>query len=449
MAKIFIAAVTIFFSVLAHSPSFAAQIPSDKFIKSQFIKSLQKKDYKKALKESEALLRKYPDDPLIMRYRALTFEKLGKPDEAIKVYKEIFKKHPDYVPAHLFLGLAFIKQKKTKEGAEQLRWVVQNSKSKEYRQWAQAQLNRLRVKPKKAAKLIKKEVYGVVKTGVAYDSNALLIPDDKALSTKDKDGSALYSFNLSVGYPLKLNKDSRLDVVYIGQQRAHDGGAQQVNFASHGFAVDAKKRKLIGKRAVIFGGRYDFRANLLRSDLFSIVNRFVVSADTSFWKKTRTHYYGRVGILNYKNDGANPDISSRDGVRTGLGITQYFYTKDLKTFFFIKGEGNFNQTRGDNSIRHGVLTRLGFHTPLKFLKKTALDVSTGYDWGTYPEFISASVLEPQDRVDNRYDVYTGITHQWKPNVATRIFHRFINSQNENDYFDRTRHIAALEMVFSF
>ena len=435
MPKFFITFVIFFSAVFLNSPSFAAQIPSKEFLSSDFITHLKKKEYKKAVKASDKLLKKYPEDPLILRYRALTFEKLQRPNEAIKLYQEIISKHPDYVPARLFLGLAYIKQKKSKEGAEQLHWVIQNSRSKEYQQWAQAQLNRVRVKPGKAAKLIKKKIYGVVKVGVAYDSNALLIPDDEVLSTKDPKGSAQYLLDLNVGYPIRLEKDSRVDIVYIGQQRSHDRGAKQVDFTSQGFAVDAKKRKLIGKRAVLFGSRYDFRANFLRSDLFSIVNRFVLSADTSFWKKTRTHYYARFGILNYGPDGADPDISSRDGVRGGLGLTQYFYTDDLKTFFFIKGEGNFNQTRGDNSIRQGALARLGFHAPLKFLKKTALDISTGYDWGTYPEFVSASILEPEDRADSRFDVYTGVTYQWKPNVATRIFHRFIDSQNENDYFD--------------
>lgn len=434
---------------LLSAPAFAAPISSKEFLSSDFVTHLKKKEYKKALKASETLLERHAEDPIVLRYRALTFEKLGRPNEAIKLYREIISKHPGYVPAHLFLGLAYIKEKKSKEGAQELRWVIQNSRSKEYQNWAQAQLNRLRVKPRKAAKPVKKKTYVVAKVGVAYDSNALLIPDDELLSTKDKKSSAQYSLDLNVGYPVRLEKDFRLDVVYSGQQRSHDRGAKQVDFTSQGFAVDAKKRKLIGKRAVTFGSRYDIRANFLRSDLFSIVNRFVLSADTSFWKRTRTHYYGRFGILNYGPDGANPDISSRDGVRGGLGLTQYFYTDDLKTFFFIKAEGNFNQTRGDNSVRQGALARLGFHTPLKFVKKTALDLSTGFDWGTYPEFVSASILEPEDRLDSRFDVYTGVTYQWKPNMATRISYRFINSLNDNDYFDRTRHIAGIEMIFSF
>ena len=392
-------------------------------------------------------MKKYPNDALILRYRALTLEKLGRFDEAIKVYQEILSKDPNYVPAHLFLGLAYIKEKKGKEAAGELRWVIKNSKSKEYQRWAQSQLNRLRLRSTK--KQVKKKTYALVKTGIAYDSNALLIPDDKALSTRKKKGLALYSLDVNVGYPLRLEKDFRLDALYIGSQRSHDHGARQVDFTSQGFALNAKRRTFFGERAVLLGSRYDFRANFLRSDLFSIVNRFFASADTSFWKKTRTHFYGRFAVLNYGPDGANPDLSSRDGVREGIGITQYFYTADYKTFFFIKGEGNLNQTRGENSVREGALARVGFHAPVKCFKKTDLDVSVGYDWGTYPDFTSLSSLDLRDRLDRRLDTYASVTHKWKRNVATRVFYRSINSENNNDFWDRTRQMAGMEMIFSF
>jgi len=345
------------------------------------------------------------------------------------------------------LGLAYIKEKRNQEAARELRWVIKNSQSKEYQRWAQAQLNRLRLRS--TAKQVRKQPFSLVKTGVAYDSNALLIPDNKALSKRIKKGSALYSLDINVGYPLRLEKDFRVDALYIGEQRSHDHGARQVDFTSQGFALDVKKRKLIGERSFLLSSRYDFRANFLRSDLFSIVNRFFVSADTSFWKKTRTHFYGRLGILNYGPDGFNPDVTSRDGVREGVGITQYFYSPDFKSFFFIKGEGNFNQTRGDNFMRQGALARVGFHVPLKYFRKTVLDMSTGYDWGTYPDFISLSSLDLRDRIDNRLDAYAGVTHEWKKNVATRVFYRFINSENHNDFWDRKRHIAGMEMIFSF
>ena len=439
----------IFVLLFITSVVFASQIPSQEFLKTDFVKLFKNKEYAKALQESNALLKKYPHDALILRYRALTLEKLKQPKKAIKLYQEILAVHPNDIPARLFLGLAYVKRDENAKAEKELRYVAGHASSTEYRHWAQAQLNRLHKNERKATKPIRRKPYLVGKTGVFYDSNPLLLPDNKDLLIKSKEAAALYLFELTAGYPLKLEKDSRLDILYIGQQYSYSHGAEGVDFTSQGFAVDAKKRTFVGTRSFLLGSRYDFRGNFLRSDLFSIVSRFYLSADTSFWPKTQTHFYGRFGILNYGPDGANPDQTSRDGIREGLGATQYFYASNLKSFLFVKGEVNFNQARGDNFNRDGALARVGIHTPLYFCQKTDLDVSSGFDWGTYLDFVSLSTLDFTERHDKRWDVYAGLTHHWKPKLATRIFYRFINSQNDNDLYDRTRHIAGTEVVFSF
>ena len=394
-------------------------------------------------------MKKHPHDPLILRYQALTLEKLHHSAEAISLYHEILAAHPNDEPGRLFLGLAYIKEGESHKAAEELHQVVEHSTLPEYQHWAQEQLDRLHSHEISAGKPIEKKAYFVGKTGIIYDSNPLLIPDDKSLSSTKRNPATLYLFELSAGYPLRLEKDFRLDALYIGEQYSHSHGANSVDFTSQGFALDAKKRTFVGKRPFLFGGRYDFRANFLRSDLFSIVNRFFVNADTSFWHKTLTNFFARFAVANYGPDGANPDLSSRDGIREGIGVTQYFYTRNRKTFFFIKGEGDFNQTRGENFNREGALATIGFHTPFLFFHKTDLDMSSSFNWGVYPDFASLSSLDPTERRDKGWDVYAGVTHHWKPNLATRVFYRFINSDNSNGLLDNTRHLAGLEVVFSF
>ena len=423
-------------------------ISSETFLSSDFVKFFKNKEYPKALSAINALTAKYPNDPMVLRYRGFTLEKIGRRKDAIDAYKQILFKNPEYAPARIFLSRAYIGEGMREEASKELRKVLQTSVSLEYRNWAQAQLNRLRLGAKKAARRIEKKPYLLGKTGIAYDSNPLLVPDDKDLVSTKKKAGARYSLDVDLGYPVALGKDFRLDMLYIGQQRWHDRGVDTVDFTSQGFAVDAKKRKLFGERAVILGGRYDFRGNFLRSRYFSLINRFFLSADTSFWKKTRTHFYTRFSVLEYNRDGSDPSRSSRDGFRGGVGVTQYFYSSDFKSFFFVKPEFNFNQTRGDNFIRRGAIGRIGAHTPIRFLRDTGFDISVGYDWGEYPEFSSFSSLDSQGRLDRRLDTYVAITHNFRPDIAWRTFYRFINSENSNGFFDRKRHIAGMEMIFS-
>lgn len=106
--KHFFIAVLFCFTFFLSSPSFAVEISHKEFLSTDFIKSFQHKEYEKAIKECDALLKKYPNDPLILRYRALTLEKLHHPAEAINLYHQILAAHPNDEPARLFLGLAYI-----------------------------------------------------------------------------------------------------------------------------------------------------------------------------------------------------------------------------------------------------------------------------------------------------------------------------------------------------
>ena len=424
-------------------------ISKEEFLSGEFSKHFKKLEFGKALDVLDEWLKKYPHDPLVLRYRALTLDKLNRRREAIEVYKQILSKNPNHAPTHLFLGLTYARDGRRDEAAKELRWVVEKSDSEDYRHWAQAQLVRLRQMGKRVTKKAQKRPYLLGKVGMYYDSNPLLIPHNSNLSSRPKKDGVDFPIHLSVGYPVVLEKDVRLDVLYIGQALLHDSGASQVDFNSQGFALDAKKRVFFGKRAVLFGARYDFKTNLLRSDLFSVVNRFLFSAETSFWPKTKTHVYSRLSDSNYKNDGALPSVSSRDGTRWGLGLVQYFYTTaDFRTYFFVKEEASFADTRGDNFNRQGSLTRLGIHGPLDFLGPMTFDASTGFDYGAYPDFSSLSLLDLNERRDLRLDVYTDLTYHWKPDLATRVFYRFIDSDNDNGFFDRGRHIAGVELVFS-
>ncbi len=424
-------------------------ISKEEFLSSDFSKFFKKKEFQKALAVLEGLLKKYPGDPLILRYRALTLDKLSRRQEAIAAYREILSKNKNHVPTHLFLGLAYARDGKLDEAARELRWVVANSASENYRHWAQAQLTRLERMKKKAIKKVERRLYLTGKTGVYYDSNPLLVPNDSRLSSRPKKEGADFPVDLSVGYPMILEKDMRVDALYVGRALLHDRGADQIDFNSQGFALNAKKRAFFGRRAVLFNARYDFRANWLRSDIFSTVNRFLLSAETFFWKKIKTRVYTRFSYSDYKNDGSIPSISSRDGYRGGLGVVQYFYTtEDLRSYFFVKEEISFADTQGNNFNREGSLTRLGVHGPLDCLGPVTFDASTGFDHGSYPDFSSLSALDLNERRDLRLDVYTSLTYHWKPNLATRAFYRYINSDNDNGFYERDRHIAGVEVVFS-
>ena len=424
----------------------STRISSKEFLSGSFAKFFKAHKYQKALKAIEELSKQYPDDPLILRYRALTLERLDRRKEAVAIYQKLLAQDPEHAPTRIALGRAYRRQGKGKAATLEFRQASLHSKKQVYRKWAQVELNRMRLGIRKPTR--RKRFYFVGKLGVAYDSNPLLLPNDKSLIRPGVEKRGIdYLMSWTAGYAPFLRRDARVDLLYIGQETLHNGGADRVNFHSEGFAVDAKKRQILGNRMFLFGGRYDFKANFLTDNLFSVSNRFYLSAATSFYKRTRTQFFSRFNILNFGRDGSDPTQTSRDGFRTGIGITQYFYTADLKRFFFIKEELNLNESRGENFDRRGVLSRIGIHTPVDFIKKMDWDASGGFDYGEYHDFTSLSTLNIEEREDARWDIYTALTYHWTKQFATRGFYRFIKSNNRNNFFDRDRHLAGAEVIF--
>ncbi|MBI3320094.1 MAG: hypothetical protein HYZ89_05865, partial [Candidatus Omnitrophica bacterium] len=194
-------------------------------------------------------------------------------------------------------------------------------------------------------------------------------------------------------------------------------------------------------------GRYGTRVNFLRSELFSVVNRMLLSAETAFTHRTRTYVYGRAALENFGPDGSNPPQTSRDGFYGALGATQYVYTSDFRRHVFVSQELNLQETRGANFTRRGTISRIGIHTPL--LQQTTCDASTGFDWGRHPRFVSLSRLDTARRRDIKFDVSTALTYHWNANLAARVSYQFIRNDNRNDFFDRTRHVAGIEILFTY
>ena len=424
-----------------------SQIPSEEFIASPFAEFFKAGDYPRALEALEALAKQHPDDPLIVRYRALVLDRLGRYDEALALYQQLLTHDPNHVPTRYFLAQTYHHKGEKEKAIGEWSWIVQNSPSKEYRQWAKEDLDRVGIRL--AQPFERKRFYLFGNIGTEYDSNPLLKPNDKALATPgDEKQAERLSLNLGLGYRMVMRPDFRLDVAYTARQSFHTQDLDEVNFTSQELALDARKRVEIWNRDVTLGSRYDLRAGFLNSNLFSWDNQLTLSSDVRFTPRTRTYAYHRFTGSEFGPDGSNPPQTSRDGFYYDVGSTQYFYSPDFRRYLFIGEEFELAQTRGANFTRRGTSTRLGFHSPVPRVSKTDLDTSVGFRWGEYPRFVSLSSLDRATRVDNNWDFYVAFTHHITPRLATRLFYRQANANNRNDFFEYDRHVAGVQVLFT-
>jgi len=428
----------------APSSTSEAEISAEELLASPFAESFKADEYEQALTALKPLLERYPEDPLILRYRAMTLDRLGRSAEAIAIYQRLLQRNPDHVPTRFFLGQAYERLGQRERAAKEWQWVRQHSPVPEYRQWAQASLGRVGMGRDLGPG--RKRWALLTDTGWEWDSNVSLKPSDKALASTGDQNAGRFSLDLGMRYRAVTNRHAQVDVLYTARQSLHDDSFDDLNFTSQEIGVDLLHRRSLGGREVIFGGRYEVLGGFLESDLFSFSNRWLFSAQTRLTARTRTVLSNRFTVSDFGPDGSNPSQTSRDGIYDDLALTHYLYSRDFRRYLFARQEYNAAWARGGNYDRRGATTRVGLHTPLAW--RTDGDLSGGLQWNRYPHFLSLTSLDPERRRDTSWDLLAVLTHHLRPNLDLRVQYHWINALNRNDVFQYDRHLAGVHLLFT-
>ncbi len=429
----------------AESGSETSGISAEEFIQSKASVYFQEGNYDLALKAMDDLLQKYPGDSLLLRYRAMALDRSGRSEEAIAIFKSILEKDPEHAPTKYFLGQAYEKTGKHDLAIKEWEWVRDHAQDSPYGAWADESL-KLAMAGKEPVEIVKPRWRISARYGYEGDSNVSLKPSDKNFASSEDASAGRHTFDAIFRYNAYTRRDLIVDAIYTARQSLHDSGLSEFNFTSQEFALDLRKRTNAFGRDFIFGVRYDLLGGFLDGETFSLKNRVTLEADTRFSAQTRTVASYQYTAANFGPDGADPSISSRDGSYHDVGVTQYWYSEDFKQYISLLGEFNAGDTRGDNFNFIGGTTRAAVHTPVFW--RTDLDVSVGFQYEDYPDFVSLSSLDTDQRRDYRYDTLASLTHYLTRDIAIRVFYRYINTQNDNSFYEYDRHIGGGQVVFS-
>ncbi|MDP3704027.1 MAG: tetratricopeptide repeat protein [Candidatus Omnitrophota bacterium] len=422
-------------------------IPAETFISSPFSTFLKAGDFRRALDALDVLEKQYPNDPLIMRYRAIVLDHLGRYDEALDLYAQLLARDPNHAPTRFFRAQTYHRMGKREEATKELEWVKEHSPSKEYRVWAQEELRRPGATAERRAE--RKKFYLFGNTGWEYDSNIPLKSNDPGVTTQagDQNASRLLA-NLGLGYRAIQQRGNRLDFTYTTRQSLNDDSLNEFNFTSQELAAEGRRRVELWDREVTLGARYELSGGFLDGDTFSLDNQLRLSSDVRLTPRTRTYLYNRFTASDYGKDGSNPPQTSRDGFGYDAGLTQYFYSEDFRSYAFAGQEFNLDETRGANFTRRGLTMRWGVHVPVPKAPKTDLDAALSFQFGKYPRFTSLSTREPDRRHDTNWNTYVSLTHRLRPRLSLRVFWRVINANNRNDVFQYDRQVAGVQTLFT-
>ena len=422
-------------------------IAPQNFLTSSAAEYFQAGQYEKALEALDDLLEKFSDDALLLRYRGMILDRMGKSQEAISIFQDLLKKDPSHAPTHYFLGQAYERAGDNEGAIKEWRWTVEQAKETPYAQWSAASLERIGVQAAvRIRPAVPQRLRLAVRAGYEFDSNVILRPNDNSLATSRDRDAGRYTIDLRTRYRAVARRDVSLDVLYDFRQSLHDDSLNEFNFTHQAIGFEGRKRTAAYGRDIVWGARYEFIPGFLDGDLFSVKNQWTPSAEVRFTPRTRTVFYDRLGVTNFGPDGSSPSRTSRDGFYQDLGATHYWYSADFRRYIFVIEEFNQAVTRGDNFKQFGNTTRIGIHSPV--VKRTDVDVSSGLETGFYPDFSSLSTLDTSRRRDINLDIYAAVTHHLTSDLLLRVFYRFTNAVNQNNFFDYDRHVGGVQVVFN-
>jgi len=426
-------------------PPAGSSIPEEEFLASPAAQFFRSGDFERALEGFDPLLNRYPGDPLLLRYRAMCLDRLGRSKEAVKIYENLLVQNPNHVPALYFLGQAHFRMGELERAARKWQEVGEMGKGTPYAEWAGQALRRFgpALTPPEA-EVPRWDFFAA--SGYEYDSNVVLKPDDKSLATPEDPGSNRYTLNTRLARRLIARPDFLVVGSYEFQQTLHDDGLDEFNFTYQGYALEARKQVRVAGRFVNGGFLYEVLPGFLNGNLFSLSNQWTLSADTRWNPRWRTAVFDRLAVSNFGPDGFNPARTSRDGFYHDLGVTQYWHPWASAVYFFMHEEFTSAFTRGDNFDRLGNTTRVGTHLPLH--RRIALDASAGFAFGAYPGFGSLSSLDSDRRRDFTWDLFGTVTYFLTQQWSIRAFYRFVAAQNPNGFFEYDRHIGGIQLQFT-
>lgn len=401
------------------------------------------RQYDVALMEFQRLAAAKPEDPLVLRYVGMTFDRLGRYEEGIRTYRQALTVNPQDPALHFYLGTTYYKGGWTELAEEQFREVLRLAPESLYGERARQYLDAL---AQQRAALLPPGVpkpWGVyLQAGLQYDSNIPLAPSDPALYAGDRSGVRVFEYLW--GTYRFLRKPDWLGAVEVSTYQAQypEGTFHPFTLSLYTFGASLQRTTSAWTLPVIGSLKYEYRWVLQDRDTYSRSHLLTMGGQVGFTPGTMTQAYYRYTRDNFADEGFDPAISSRDADNHALGLAQGWYLADRKGQVRVGYE--FLKNRAD-----GLNFRYTGH-------KIGVDGSLPVGWGvqayaggfytreSYPDFQGAH----RRKTDRR--VFTvGLTKWLNRHVAANVHYLLTDEGSNYDLLAYRRWIAGGSVAYVY
>lgn len=409
------------------------------FMRSEPARDFSSGKFEKALAGFEALQIRFPEEPLIQRFRGLALMKLGKKEEAFAAFDQGVKKFPDNIAMRYYLAESLVGLGKMEEARHSLQTVIEKDAGT-YRAKAEQMIfytlqGQAPPKPKPWT------VY--ISNGYEYDTNATYRADDPEERVPGDQNSGRYSSIFSGTY--QFYQKGRHTVTGDGfyAQSLYDDFIN-LNTYTPGGGVSLLSGFSLFNRPAYLNLREGQSLTYLKDVVYLWSNTLSPSFIYMVSRMFKTTLGYRWSYNDYTNDGTAPSYTNRDGNAHTATILNTHYLNDTRKLYYSFGyDFDYANTKGVNYQKYGHALRGLVHAPL--FEKVEGELSYIFKESDYPKY---GYSGPK-RLDDVHTLTITLSRPIRTWLILNGLYIFENARSKNNAYQYFKHVFGVKINIQY
>lgn len=401
-------------SVLAAGPMRFTETPG--------AKAFAEERFANAVAEFEKLLQTNPDNTLVLRYLAMSYDRVGRFADALRTYATALQKSPQNVALLYHSGETLYRAHYADDARRHFRLVLEWGPNTEYARYAQAYLDALAQQTSARQSPGAPRRFGVfLEIGAQRDEYDVFAADGVTRQKSETDRVTEY---LSIEWYLLRRADwvANLELSGYGAQYVGDADGRKDlwQYAAGGLLQRSGKLGRVPLTGSLRGSRQWVRFD--GGPDYSESSMGMASLQMALTKGSKTRVYYRYTDDDFEADGFDPAYSSRDAEVQAGGLQHTAYFLDRKAWLTLGAEFQENDAEGLNFVFDGPQYQISLSVPLAL--GVRLDLGYEYVEEDYTEFQG-----PVARETTR-DEWSGTLSRWfGRSVLARLNYREVDEDS--------------------
>jgi len=394
------------------------------------------RQYDLALAEFQKLAAAQPKDALILRYLAITLDRLGRYDDAIPVFQQALALTPENPALHFNMGATYYNARRADLAQASFNRVLQLAPGSLYGEQARHYLEalaqqRVQLQPAGTPRLL--ALY--IQVGLQYDSNIPAAPRDSSLFSGERSGIRMLEY-LYGGYHFFR------DPGWLG---SIEGSTYQAQYPDSAFSksglsiyspgISLQRTTTLWELPTVASLKYEFRTVLLDGDTYSRSHAMTAGTQIGFTQNTTTHFDYRYTRDIFMDKGFDPAMSSRDADNHVLGFAQVWYFADRKGQVKVGYEFQNNDSEGVNFRMKGHKFSVGGTVPVGW--GVQANIGADYSREPYPDFQGPVIKKTE-----RWGFNAGLSRWFSQRFLARLDYAYTNEDSSYEILSYRRDILG-------